>query len=80
MLYAIILVLALVVVMVALAARKPDTFRIARETLIQAPPDRIFVKLVLRAFCQPGCCDLNQSGSVGRLPRASIELGVRWKT
>jgi hypothetical protein len=38
------------------------------------------LKFSIRRFCQPGVCELAQSGSVGRLPRRSTEDGVRWKT
>jgi hypothetical protein len=43
-------------------------------------PDTRLLKFSLRRCCQPGSRLAAHSGSVGRLPRTSIEDGVRWNT
>ena len=52
---------------------------ITRSSAAYPPPVRA-VKLAMRSACQPGCSDAAHSGSVGRLPRTSIDDGVRWNT
>ena len=44
------------------------------------PPEVRIVKFSMRSFCQPGARPAAQDRSVGRLPRTSMEEGVRWKT
>ena len=50
------------------------------RSLSANPPDTSVLKLSIRSCCQPGCRLAAHSGSVGRLARTSIELGVRWNT
>ena len=40
-----IVIVLLIVVILGLAATKPDTFRVERSTLIQAPADRVYAQL-----------------------------------
>ena len=44
------------------------------------PPVTSTLKFVILRCCQPGERDFAHSGSVGLLPRTSMDDGVRWKT
>ena len=71
---------------VGLLTRTPMSLRITsvHESLTRSssarPPAVKIWKFTLRSLCQPGRRLAAHSGSVGRLPRTSIDEGVRWKT
>lgn len=46
MVYVILLILALLVALLLVAAMKPNTFRIGRSTMVNAPPEAVFEQIV----------------------------------